>query len=97
MKVYMVMVKSVERDWGALQYINPEAVCVGVYDSLEAAERTEAEFRVFLERVRESGELHDAWVFIDEKELNKTESVVGWLSYVIGEETAAEFMEGEQA
>ena len=97
MKIYMVVVKSAERDWGALQYINPEAVCVGVYDSLEAAERTEAEFRVFLERVRESGELADAWVVVTEKELNETESVVGWLSYVVGEETAAEFMEGEQA
>ena len=97
MKVYMVMVESADRDWGGIDYINSQTICVGVYDSLEAAERTEAEFRVFLERVRESGELHDAWVFIDEKELNETESVVGWLSYVIGEETAAEFMEGEQA
>lgn len=94
MKVYIVMVKSAERDWGALNYICPEAVCVGIYDSMEAAERTEAEFRVFLERVRESGELAEAWVSVEEKELNETESVASWLSYVVGEETADEFMKG---
>ena len=97
MKVYMVMVESADRDWGGIDYINSQTICVGVYDSMEATERTEAEFRVVLDKVRESGELAKAWVSVEEKELNKTESVASWLSYVVGEETADEFMKGEQA
>jgi hypothetical protein len=54
MKVYMVMVESADRDWGGIDYINSQTICVGVYDSMEAAERTEAEFRVVLDKVRES-------------------------------------------
>jgi hypothetical protein len=50
-----------------------------------------------LDKVRESGELAKAWVSVEEKELNETESVASWLSYVVGEETADEFMKGEQA
>jgi hypothetical protein len=97
MKVYMVMVTTARRDWGGIEYINPQTDCVGVYDSKEAAERTKAEFLVVLEKVRESGELHEAWAHIEEKELNKTWSVESWLDCTLGEEAVSQFMEGEQA
>ena len=97
MKVYMVMVTTARLDWGGIDYIDPQAECVGVYDSREAAERTEAEFLVVLEKVCESGELHEAWAYITEKELNKTWSVESWVECTLGEEAVSQFMEGEQA
>jgi hypothetical protein len=97
MKVYMVMVTTARLDWGGIDYIDPQAECVGVYDSREAAERTKAEFLVVLEKVRESGELYRAWAHVEEKELNKTWSVESWLEDTLGEESVSQFMEGEQA
>ena len=96
MKVYMVMVTTAECDWSGVEYINPQTDCVGVYDSREAAERTEAEFQVVLEKVRESGERNEAWAHIKEKELNKTWSVESWLEDTLGEEAVSQFMEGEK-
>lgn len=97
MKVYMVVVTTARLDWGGIDYIDPQTECVGVYDSREAAERTEAEFLVVLEKVRESGELYRAWAHVEEKELNKTWSVESWLEDTLGEESVNQFMEGEQA
>jgi hypothetical protein len=97
MKVYMVMVTSADCGWSGIDYINSETVCVGVYDSLEAAQRTEAEFMVVLDKVRESVPIVD--VSIEEKELNETISFASWArqGLVWFPATAAEFMEGEQA